>query len=179
MALEDPETQALYSILPERLCREVRFSGLKNLTAREALGLTLILLTKPTPLGFLVLDEIGQLCRKNKYQGTWMDVHHILKVNFPDLVLYTLLERGYSFRDVFGNILKLGRVALCNVKILSQEIRLPVKKPQRKRGYDDHGSRRPEDKWLPSDIHLGANPDVLDLSASYKKKRAILNFLYS
>jgi hypothetical protein len=56
----------------------------------------------------------------------------------------------YSSNEIFGNIL--GN----DLKDLNEELKVRRKKYRkpkelvRRRGYKDHGARRPDDRWLPS-----------------------------
>lgn len=172
----------LYSVFDETFPNEVPDVRINpNLKAVEALGLTLIILSKPTPLGPLVLDQIGQIAKRRQYQGEWMVVHHILKVFDVRLALYLLFEEYRKTpRDVFGNIIPMGLKALNQkVKVVDPYRQGPVRRPQRKRGYDDKGSSRPAHRWLPTDVHVGPNPDKLELDSMYSVRRRLVNFLFA
>lgn len=51
-------------------------------------------------------------------------------------------------RDFFGNFLRKGVLALRSLKFVQRKIK--IVKPQRKRGYHDHGSLRPSHCWKPT-----------------------------
>lgn len=66
----------------------------------------------------------------------------------------------YTSRELFGNILgQQLKETLSRLRIKVRKLPKPRKR-QRKRGYQDHGSRRPPHKWLPkfdselTEIHL-------------------------
>lgn len=54
----------------------------------------------------------------------------------------------WSTRDFFGNILMKGIRAFQRLEF--RKIITKVQKPQRKRGYHDHGALRPAHSWLPT-----------------------------
>lgn len=57
--------------------------------------------------------------------------------------------REFSSHEIFGNLFLAGLQALKGLRLVP--IHLKVKKPQRKRGYDDKGSLRSFDRWLPTE----------------------------
>lgn len=65
---------------------------------------------------------------------------------------YFLYEtRRYSSSEIFGNILGNDlRELNKTLKITRKKKRKPLK-TIRRRGYKDHGTRRPSDRWLPTD----------------------------
>lgn len=57
--------------------------------------------------------------------------------------------KRYSSNEIFGNILKNDMQDLLkNLKISRRNLK--VKRTQRRRGYNDKGSRKPDWKWLPT-----------------------------
>lgn len=57
--------------------------------------------------------------------------------------------KRYSSNEIFGNILKNDMQDLLkNLKISKRNLK--VKRTQRRRGYNDKGSRKPDWKWLPT-----------------------------
>lgn len=71
-----------------------------------------------------------------------------LLLNSKETMLTYLFEtKRYSSSEIFGNILR------NDSKELFQSIKLKrrnrkVRKTQRRRGYQDHGSRKPAEKWI-------------------------------
>ena len=59
------------------------------------------------------------------------------------------LRKSYSDRGFYGNFLPLTERIANNLYFLSQEPHR-AKRKVRRRGYRDHGSCRPESRWLPS-----------------------------
>lgn len=62
---------------------------------------------------------------------------------------YFHLNEEISSRTFFGNFVPLGIKLFNLLKFTRRKLGKPVKSVYR-RGYKDHGSRRPEVKWLPS-----------------------------
>lgn len=61
----------------------------------------------------------------------------------------------WTEREFFGNYLNNRMIEICENLIKFKKKSTKVKKPQRKRGYNDKGSRRPSHCWKPkSDISL-------------------------
>lgn len=124
------------------------------------------------------VDTLGQLCKKNKYKGKWMLLHKLLKVHYYKLIIRELTSR-LSGNDIFGNYFK--EIEKIVKRPLINFVKLQKPKPDRAariRGYRDKGSRK-----LPHEIHSdctvsGKNPEQLNLENQYKKKHAMLNFLY-
>lgn len=165
----------LYSLSPEKLETLERIK-IPSLTAQEALGLTLLVAADSTPQSFLLREYLIDQCQKNSYQGKWMLVHKLLKVFYLDLMLLVIIERNLS-REVFGNALKIGFKTLERIK-LEFRSNLRVCKPQRKKGYNDHGSSTPAHKRRNCWVYSGPNPEKPDLSSLCKKKYGLVNFLY-
>lgn len=70
-----------------------------------------------------------------------------LKLLLSPETRYSYLHRTkkYSSHEIFGNLIQESIKALSEIKIL--KISNKVKKPQRKRGYDDKGTLRSYDIW--------------------------------
>lgn len=72
----------------------------------------------------------------------------ILLSSKENMKTYLYETNRYSSYEIFGNFLKNDlKELLRNLKILKKSEKLVI--PKRKRGYSDHGSRRPSEKWLP------------------------------
>jgi hypothetical protein len=169
---------------PKSLCSDIPveenyyLAGLKRLDAFESLGLLLVLPILDPEVESLVRLELSIKCKKNCYQGKWMLVHKLLKVKFFKLMIYTLLEQGISTNEIFGNLLQRGiqRYQKLSIQILKPR---KVKYPQRKRGYNDHGIRRDESKWLPTKVWKGPNPKKFDGQSQLgNSRKSLVNFLY-
>ena len=167
------ETMSLYSDSPEW---EFYLGGLKNLSAIEALALV-VCFPKEDLLWWEVRERIMEDAYRYQYKGNWRLVQKLLNINDEKLQLRFFFEY-HSSEELFGNLLP---VAIKRISRLQIQKRYPkVKRPQRKRGYNDHGSRRDDSKWLPSDVHLGPNPEKSDLRrVAVNLKEKIRNFLWS
>lgn len=62
---------------------------------------------------------------------------------------YLFLTTRYSGNEIFGNFLKNDMLDLLKVLKVRRKVIRPPKRKVRRRGYQDHGSRRPDHKWLP------------------------------
>jgi len=123
-------------------------------------------------------DHLGQLCKKYQYKGKWMLLHKLLKVQSHKLILYEICTR-IPAHEFFGNYYKeIEKVTLRPLIAFVKKQKPKAKSQARVRGYRDHGSRR-----LPHEIHSassvsGPNPTKLNFENSYKKRLALINFLY-
>jgi len=175
--LSSSETKSLYSnIPPERLSWNL--GGLKGLTAREAMGIALYLPLINKEWSTFLRLELEQLAYKYKYQGLWRKTHKLLRLYQLNEMIYFFIEEIASESELFGNYRKLALQRLKKINLYDPN-RTPIVEAQRKRGYNDHGSRREDHKWLPKDIHLGANPIKEDYRESYgNKKKSLFSFLW-
>lgn len=102
------------------------------------------------------------LPKKYQYQGDWELVHQLLR-NRDNLErkVNILLEKGYTARTIFGMLhdKNLSRLKKIN---LYDPYRHKVVKPQRKRGYNDHGSRKEIHKWLPWNAYATTEAPKID-----------------
>jgi hypothetical protein len=64
------------------------------------------------------------------------------------MLKFLYLTQEFSSHEIFGNIVREGLWSLRFLPVYRRN--LEVRKPKRKRGYDDKGSQRPKDKWLPT-----------------------------
>ena len=175
------ETKSLYSDLPDE---DMKWTWkiqvpktMKN--DPEELIAGLIILSKIKPYWYTEYQLFcAEQVKKYNYQGKWILLHKLLKLNFHDLILYRITEI-YTGNAYFGNINKRVNNLLENFSIRFGKCLKP--RPtyaQRKRGYNDHGSRK-----NPHEIHdlssvSGPNPEKLDFSDQYKKRLSLINFLY-
>jgi hypothetical protein len=73
---------------------------------------------------------------------------NILLSSKDNCLKYLYETERYTGNEIFGNIL------MNDLKDLKRSLKIKRKsvkviKPQRRRGYNDHGSKRPDEKWLP------------------------------
>jgi hypothetical protein len=99
----------------------------------------------PRELGFLLREEIFVKKQFNKYDSI---LKSIFESSFEETLSFLILTQRWHSRDFFGNFLKKGLRELENIKFQRRNTK-KIFKGDRKRGYQDHGSRRPETKWLP------------------------------
>lgn len=72
----------------------------------------------------------------------------ILLMSKEIMVQYLYRTNRYTSNELFGNFL--GNDAKELFKTLKAfEVKTQVKRTVRRRGYKDHGSRKPDEKWLP------------------------------
>lgn len=168
------EAKALY---PDTSIEEsFLIGGLKNLTAREAMGLILVF-PRTSPLYLSILLEIAEKAYQSQYQGLWIKTQKLCELRLLELQLYYLFESGFTENEIFGNLLKIGNHRLKRVRIFTPTG--PVTYPIRRRGYKDKGSRREESKWLPKDVWIGPNPPKRDRRNLIGNiRRTLTNFLY-
>lgn len=65
------------------------------------------------------------------------------------MLTYLYETKRYSSHEIFGNILRNDSRELFQILNLKSRSR-KVRKTQRRRGYQDHGSRKPAEKWSES-----------------------------
>jgi len=156
------ETMSLYSHLPKKYYDHFDIFLSKKLSAKEALSIAIIVNHLDPLLKYEVILGIEELCYKFQYEGKWHEVNTIIQIQKDEEKFHYLLEISQiSERELFGNYLKLIPKALKQI-VFKDRRQQKVKRPQRKRGYNDHGSRRPLHKWLPRKIQNSENPQKFD-----------------
>lgn len=76
----------------------------------------------------------------------------ILSSSETNMLKFLYETRRYTSHEIFGNILQDCLECLESLKLIPRSRK--VSKTQRKRGYDDKGTRKPDWKWLPSSDFL-------------------------
>lgn len=175
------EAKSLYSDLSSSEsfeCWQLSIPKLIKNSPRDLIA-NLIILSKVRPFWYdYFILFCAEQCRKFNYEGKWRLLHKLAKLYYPELIMYRITEE-MSGNDYFGNIDKLVNKHLANFLIDYRKLKLPRPKfPQRKRGYNDHGSRK-----NPHEVHdlstvSGKNPEREDYIDQYKKRSILLNFLY-
>jgi len=155
--------------------------------AKDVLGLLLVLpLVVPSTRNYDIIatlrEQLWNTAWRNKLEGQWYTVAQILQ-HSDSLSVYQTWEvvmRHCSSQDWFGNIVPL----MCNtLKRLTykpkyafdSESTAPVNKPQRKRGYNDKGSRRDNNAlawFIPDD------PEEIVVEFHYKQPPGRMYFGY-
>lgn len=157
------ETMSLYLHLPKGKIDNCDLLLSQKINAKEAISLALVVNHLDPFVKFSLILEIERLCYIHQYEGKWLICNTIIQLTEDAEKIYYFTEiEKISTRELFGNYLRTLEDSFNRI-ILRDRRRNKVKKPKRKRGYNDHGSRRPEHKWLPSEIWIGENPKRLDL----------------
>lgn len=129
--------------------------------SRSAVALLLILpMVVPSTRNFVYIESLRshltRMASQYSYEGDWKLVGEILSKSTSlfvkgswDVVLETM-----NPNDFFGNLVPLMRNALRALKWRNMytdvtKDKRPYRRPRRKRGYDDKGSRRLPHQWLP------------------------------
>lgn len=157
------ETMSLCSHLPQKYYDHFDIFLSRKISSREALTLALVVNHLDPLLKYALILDLEELCYTYQYEGTWSKVNTMIQLSEDeDKLFYFLYIENISDRELFGNYVRQIDKALKNV-VFKDRRRQKVKRPQRKRGYNDHGSRRPDVKWLPKKIQLSENPQKIDL----------------
>lgn len=91
-------------------------------------------------------NQFSKIAYNKNYQGKWNLVEKLVRLKpfFPNSIIATIIKElgPYTF---FGNYLRLSKkmIRILQIEPLYNEKIVPVKFPQRKRGYNDKGSYRP------------------------------------
>lgn len=171
---------SLYSDLPED---SIWYHSLVvNKSVRNnplSLCCLLVLISKYNPYWY---TEFVLFCanqsKRYKYKGKWMLLHKLAKLYHHSLIMYRISE-SISGNEFFGNwyptIVKMSED--CPVRFIKLTKKIP-KQIQRKRGYNDKGSRKLEHEKHDFSVSSEPNPEKLDFTGSYKKRNFLVNFLY-
>lgn len=172
--------KSLWSDLPEDENRFWDLSIRKDVRNNpEKLINLLLLVSKIRPEWYSIfLDFVANQCQKYSYQGKWRFLHKLAKLYYFDLITYRIaeIETPSSF---FGNRMKeiIKFSNNCPCRFLKQT-KPKSKKVQRKRGYNDHGSRKLTHERHSFVTVSGENPEKEDHRNQYKKRSSLINFLY-
>jgi len=120
--------------------------GTKKLLALR--GLALISYYVPENLGWYIRSELLEYSKKLSLKDQ-LKLKLLLDYKESCLVYFYETEE-FSSHEIFGNLIREGLKALRSIKFL--RIKDNSKKPQRKRGYHDHGSRTPDHKWIENNL---------------------------
>jgi len=124
------------------------FNGFKFITNRliELRGLALISYYVPYDLGLEIRTALEE---KAKYLG-WKDKLRLnsLLFNHPSCLAFLYETDEFTSSEIFGNLIERGLFALRFLQVKRKKRR--PRRTLRRRGYNDHGSLRSQDKWLPT-----------------------------
>lgn len=124
------------------------FFGNKNKTLREMIILSITLWWMPEEVKWLTKLDLEQKVKRLSLEDQGL-ISQFLSSKEKTL-LFLLETQIWHTRDFFGNLLQDVERILKGLRIYYSP-RRRVKYPQRKRGYHDHGSRVPDEKWLPKE----------------------------
>lgn len=114
-------------------------------------GLALISYYVPEILGWKIREILEERSKKLSHKDNLRLTSLLISKESALVYLYETQE--FSSHEIFGNLIEEGLKALKHIKIY--RIKYKVIYPKRRRGYDDKGSLRPSDRWLPdSDYSL-------------------------
>jgi len=113
---------------------------------QELRGLAIISYYLPEFLGwkirYYLTEELRRLNLKDQIRLS------TLLINKEVSLAFLYLTQEFSSHDIFGNLIERGCFSLKILKI--QRRNQAILRPKRKRGYDDKGTLRSQDRWLPS-----------------------------
>lgn len=103
-------------------------------------------------------DHLGRMTQNYNFQGDWEFVGEILQTTDSTEVYSTweILFKRFNEHDWFGNFVPRLISAMKALRIRTKyhsvvEDLRPVRKPKRRRGYNDKGSKRSSHQWLPQE----------------------------
>lgn len=156
------DTQMKRVRTPVILSRPFEEYKVSPLTARNGIKILLMLTATEAPFWETerIYFQLGQRAYLSQYKSLWNHVQGLLELKsqtFIEMIKYFLEHIG-NFNDL-SNYLD-GRLRVKAKYYTSVLDKRPIRYPQRKRGYDDKGSRR-----LPHEYHGE------DLTQEYKEER--------
>lgn len=111
-------------------------------------GLVIVHWFLPENLMYLIHSDLWEMSFSHFNDKQKLEIA-ILLSSKENCLKYLYLTERYSMHEIFGNLLDTGIKSSNNLKCYFVTYNKP-ELPQRKRGYDDKGSLRPRDKWLPT-----------------------------
>jgi len=124
------------------------FLGFKlhNLKLKQVMGLAYGSWIIPQELGIMLQLDLQEYIKR--YDLNDRIILEILLTSKGHAQKWLLETDLWHFRDFFGNILPIW-IRTIN-RLSFRPVNKKLRKPQRKRGYHDHGTLNPSHKWLPS-----------------------------
>lgn len=138
-------------------------------TFRETRALCIFLWFLPEGLKFRILLDLKEKSFSHFNQKQRMEIQLLLESK-EIMQIYLFETKRYSSSEIFGNFLGNDfKELMSNLKFVQKNFYL--KRSQRRRGYQDHGSRRPEDRWKEtSDYTLTAEQNRLEKDKNHLDK---------
>lgn len=103
----------------------------------------------PENLHWRVLLDLQEMGFKHFNRKQRIELN-ILLSSRKNCEYYLYETKRYSGNEIFGNFLRNDLKDLYREMRISKKVKKYPKRPVRRRGYKDHGARRPDDRWLPS-----------------------------
>lgn len=139
----------------------------------------LIIITEGKPFWKeLFIEFCASQSKRFGYQGKWRKLHKLAKLQFASLIKYRITEE-FSPNEFFGNMLPGIEKELENFSIQFLKQQKPSPKTiQRRRGYNDKGSMRKIHEIHDCSVVSGPNKERENYDSQYRKRLALVNFLY-
>jgi hypothetical protein len=109
-------------------------------------------------------EKLANTAYKNNYQGKWELLQELLEQSPHYLgIIAKTVTSNFSSEDIYGNLIPLMK-KMCKLMKLRRKRnkRIRIRKPQRKRGYNDKGSCRFSHEIHQAWTFTGPNPERLD-----------------
>jgi len=113
---------------------------------KEIQGLIVISYYCPEPLKWRIWLDLNEMSFSHLNEKQRIEIQ-ILLSSKENMLKYLFLTNRYTSHEIFGNILGEGLKTLKFLRIYRRSTKIVYR--LRKRGYDDKGSLRPKEKWLP------------------------------
>lgn len=135
------------------------FYFLKDLKFDDFIRLSLLSWYLPVEVRFVLQMDLREKLRYYSLEDR--TILELFLTNKAIVLEFLQSTQLWHSRDFFGNILnkknKLDRFFKLS------PLRRKIKRPQRKRGYHDHGSRVPDHKWKPrEDYYLNKEQNIIE-----------------
>lgn len=128
------------------------------------LALPFVTKSRSGALTYAIKEHISKMAYNNRYEGKWNVVQEILELNIPNAInpIVEVICKYHSTNEIFGNIVPLVGTMVRSFYFKKNYISViddnrPVRRPQRRRGYNDKGSLR-----LPHEHHSPENLELLE-----------------
>lgn len=121
---------------------------------KEIQGLIVISYYCPESLKWRIWLDLNEMSFSHLNEKQRIEIQ-ILLSSKENMLKYLFLTNRYTSHEIFGNILGEGLKTLKFLRIYRRSTKIVYR--LRKRGYDDKGSLRPKEKWLPDSDYTFTN----------------------
>lgn len=129
------------------------FFNLRAITLKNYIRLAILSWYIPEEVGYVLRADLVQKSKQLSPEDRL--IIKLLTESQGQMLIFLQETTLWHTRDFFGNIL--SKKVNLNKYLSVSPLRKKVLRPERKRGYHDHGSRVPSHKWVPrSDWSLTA-----------------------